>query len=136
MHYHYIGEGLSTSEANFRAALDIAREKQDRLWIAGMANIHKYDTERRSATIEIENKSERRIVLHISCSTKAELYDQPLTIDAALPDSWARQRVVVTKRDAQEIDVRRVSTPAGVVLRFDVSPIDAEFAIEKTGRAD
>ncbi|MBU6302516.1 MAG: polysaccharide deacetylase family protein [Verrucomicrobia bacterium] len=42
VHYHYIGEGLSSSEANFRAALDIAKQHQDKLWIAGMADIYKY----------------------------------------------------------------------------------------------
>jgi len=40
MRYHSIGEGLSSSEANFRAALDIAKQHQDKLWIAGMADIY------------------------------------------------------------------------------------------------
>ncbi|MBI5395948.1 MAG: polysaccharide deacetylase family protein, partial [Verrucomicrobia bacterium] len=49
IHYHYIGDGLSSSEANFRAALDIAKEHQSDLWIAGMADIHKYQSERNAS---------------------------------------------------------------------------------------
>ncbi len=132
VHYHYIGEGLSTSETNFRAALDIAKEHQDKLWIAGMADIYKYAAERRGAKLEIENESEQRIILKLSCTTKAELYDQALSVDVTLPESWARERVRVTNDDSEEVDVRTVSTSDGVVLRFDVGPTDAEYTIEKT----
>jgi len=46
IHYHSIGKGLSSSEANLRAALDIAKKYEEDLWIAGMAEIYKYQTER------------------------------------------------------------------------------------------
>ena len=132
VHYHYIGEGLSTSEANFRAALDIAKEHQDKLWIAGMADIYKYETERRGAKLEIENKSERRIILKLSCTTKAELYDQALSVEVTLPESWAREGVLVTDSNSEKLDVRTVPTSEGTVLRFDVRPTDGEYTIEKT----
>ena len=131
VHYHYIGDGLSTSEANFRAAMDIAKEHQDKLWIAGMADIHKYATERRGARLEIENKTESRVILKLSCTTDLALYDQPLTIDVKLPKSWVTERVLVTNSNAQELNVRTVSASAGVVVRFDVGPTDAEYTIEK-----
>jgi len=131
VHYHYIGDGLSSSEAHFRAALDIAKQHQDKLWIAGMGDIYKYQTERRSARLEIENKSKRQIVLKLSCATDPALYDQRLTVEVALPKSWESDRVVVTDKNSKEIDVRRESMPAGVKLRFDVLPIDADYTIEK-----
>ena len=46
VHFHYIGEGLSSSEGNFRAVLDITKEHESKLWIAGMADIFKYQEER------------------------------------------------------------------------------------------
>ena len=133
VHYHSIGDGLSTSEANFRAVLAIAKEHQDELWIAGMADIYKYETERHGAKLEIEHKSESRLILKLSCMTEVDLYDQPLTIEAKLPKSWAAERVVITNQDANEneIDARRVSTPVGDVLRMDVRPTDAEYTIER-----
>ena len=131
VHYHYIGDGLSSSEANFRAALNIAKEHQDRLWIAGMADIYKYETERRGARLEIRNKSEFQGTLKLSCTTEMELYDQPLTMDVTIPKSWATERVVITDHNAKEIDVRVLPSSDGVVLRFDVMPADAEYTIEK-----
>lgn len=53
IHYHYIGDGLSSSEANFRAALDIAKEHAADLWIAGMADVYKYQTERTAAKLTL-----------------------------------------------------------------------------------
>jgi hypothetical protein len=132
IHYHYIGKGLSSSEANLRAVLDIAREHAADVWIAGMSDIYKYETERRGSKLEIENKGARRVTLKLFCRTDPELYDQPLTVEAEIPQSWAAARVVVTNQDATEIDSRRVSTPHGVVLRFDVRPTRAEYTIEET----
>lgn len=127
VHYHYIGDGLSTSEANFRAALDIAKNHQAELWIAGMADIYKYQTERRGARLSIENN-----ILKLSCSTEPELYDQLLTIDVTPPKSWMTEPVIITNLKGQKIDVRKVTTSDGVVLRFDVPPIDSTYTIEKT----
>jgi peptidoglycan/xylan/chitin deacetylase (PgdA/CDA1 family) len=134
VHYHYIGDGLSSSEANFRAALDIAKEHQDKLWIAGMADIYKYMTERRGAKLEIENKSESRVILRLSCATDLELYDQPLTMEVTIPKSWATERVIITDSNAKEIKTRTVFTSDGSVLRFDVRPTNAEYTIRNTLR--
>jgi hypothetical protein len=131
VHYHSIGDGLSSSEANFRAALDIAQEHEDKLWIAGMADIYKYESERRGAKLEIENKSESRVILKLSCLTELELYDQPLTLDVTIPKPWSTERVVITDHNAKKVHLRTVSTPDGSVLRFDVRPTDAEFTIKK-----
>ncbi|QDT92186.1 polysaccharide deacetylase family protein [Gimesia algae] len=127
VHYHYIGDGLSTSEANFRAALDIAKNHQSQLWIAGMADIYKYQTERRGARLSIKNN-----ILKLSCATDPELYDQLLTIDVMPPKSWMTEPVMVTNLKGQKIDVRKVTTSDGVVLRFDVPPTDSMYKIEKT----
>jgi len=132
VHYHYIGEGLSTSEANFRAALDVAKEHEADLWIAGMADIHKYQTERRGAKLQIESGGQRRARVRLTCSTAPELYDQPLTVELTLPPSWSPQRVVVRDHEADEIDTRKATTAEGVVLRFDVPPTDSRYTIEES----
>jgi len=131
IHFHSIGKGLASSEENFRAVLDIAKEHESDLWIAGLADAYKYLTERRGARLAIENKGPRRAVLALSCSTDAELYDQPLTIDVTLPESWAAERVAVASSEGKAPHTRKVSTPEGTVLRFDVPPVDAEYTIER-----
>ncbi len=134
VHYHYIGKGLSSSEANFRAALDIAKEHEAELWIAGMADIHKYQTERRCAALSIENKGDRRAILRFSCGTEPELYDQPLTIDVALPASWTTERVIVINHEGAKVDARRVLASEGVMLRFDAKPVDSEYTVERAAK--
>jgi hypothetical protein len=132
VHYHYIGNELSTSESNFRAALDIVQEHEEQLWIAGMADIYKYQTERRGAKLGIENKSELQAILKLSCVTDLQLYDQALTMDVTIPISWATERVVITNQKAEKVEFRIVPTSDGVVLRFDVRPTDSEFTIDNT----
>jgi peptidoglycan/xylan/chitin deacetylase (PgdA/CDA1 family) len=130
VHYHDVGEGHGASEANFRAALDVAREHQDQLWIAGMADIHKYETERRAASLRMSHRTDNKVLLEVSCSTDHALYDQPLTITLTLPESWTAQHVVVTDETTTAIDRRIASASGKAVLRFDVPPTDAVYSIE------
>ncbi len=132
IHYHAIGNGFGTSEANFRAAMGIIKERQDELWIAGMADIHKYEVERLGASLSIENKSQRRVRLKLACTTKPELYDQLLTVDVTLPESWEPNNVVITDRNANQIGARIIATSDSVVLRFDAEPTDAKYTFENT----
>ena len=87
IHYHYIGEGLS-SEANFRAAMDIRQGPRASRPIAGMADIHKYQTERDDReTDPREPPTPRSLEFRITCQTDPELYDQPLTLETSAPQA-------------------------------------------------
>jgi len=128
-HYHSIGEGLGSSEANFRAALEVAKAHESDLWIAGMADIHKYQTERLGAALAMEKRGPGRIDLQLSCGTDAELYDQPLTIEVRLPRSWPPGRVAVENAQKEAIPIRRQGNGGDAVLRFDVAPRDALYSL-------
>lgn len=130
IHYHYIGEGLSSSEANFRAALDIAKEHQSKLWIAGMANIYKYQTERNTSKLTLQKSDANNLTFHFACGSDPALYDQPLTLE-----------VTSTRKalDACQIKIRnaegnplplRISNNDASVLRFDVPPVEAVYSIQ------
>jgi len=136
IHFHDVGEGHGSSEANFRAALDVAKEHQSDLWIAGMADIYKYHAERRGASLALKSTTPRRAALALRCSTDPALYDQALTIDVKIPESWAPEHVAVTDSNAKAIDARRVPTSDGVVLRFSVPPTDADYTIERPRSGD
>ena len=130
IHYHDIGKGLSTSEVAFRAVLDIAKEHERQLWIAGMSDIYKYQTERRAAQLTIENDGPHAVRLRLVCSTDPELYDQPLTIELTLPDSPSDGRAVVTDSQGATIDTRSAKTNGRTQVRFDVPPRNGRFRIE------
>jgi hypothetical protein len=132
IHYHYIGDGLSSSEANFRAALDVAKEHQSVLWIAGMADIHKYQTERNASKLALQQSSPTRVSFQLTCQTDATLYDQLLTVEAQVPPSWDTGRVKVKDDRGNFIPVRVSRTEGVTALRFDVAPRNAVYSIEMT----
>jgi hypothetical protein len=132
IHYHYIGDGLSSSEANFRAALEVAKEHQSQLWIAGLADIHKYQAERSASKLTLQQSGPTRFVFQLTCQTDAALYDQPLTIEAQLPPSWDAGRVKVKDERGSVVATRIARTDGMTALRFSVAPLDAVYSIGMT----
>ena len=96
-----------------------------------MADIHKYFTERRGAALTIESKGQSQAVLKLSCSTNAQLCDQPLTLQVTLPESWSAEHVVATNQSNTQLKVQKSSTQAGELLKFDVPPTAGEFTITR-----
>lgn len=132
IHYHYIGEGLSSSEANFRAALDLARQHQDKLWIAGMADIHKYQTERSSAKLTLVKSEVRSLTFQLDCSTDAALYDRPLTLEVTLPGGWEAGATTVRSEAGTPVPSQLVQNDGGRLLRFEAPPRRAAYLITTT----
>lgn len=130
VHYHYIGEGLSSSEANFRAALDIAKAHRSALWIAGMADIHKYQTERESARLTLLGSDAARLKFRIACQTDPALYDQPLTLEITRSGGLDASRVAIQDAGGMAVPVRDGDGTGDAVLRFDVAPSEATYSIE------
>ena len=132
-HFHTIGDGFSSSEGNFRAALAFVKEHEPALWIAGMANIHKYQRERRSTRLALHGDGPRQARLQVVCLTDLDLYDQPLTVELEVPAAWAAESVTVTGPGGAAIAVERASGQSPSVLLFDLDPIDATYLI-RSGR--
>ncbi len=130
VHFHYIGEGLSSSEANFRAALDTAKAHEASLWIAGMADIYKYQLERSCSSLSLGESREGRFRFTLSWQTDPELYDQPLTIEITPPKSWPVERVGVRDAQGEAVVLRQAKNAGRAVLRFDVPPRTAQYTIE------
>jgi peptidoglycan/xylan/chitin deacetylase (PgdA/CDA1 family) len=129
VHYHYIGEGLSTSEANFRAALDIAKEHQERLWIAGMADIHEYQSERSTCRLVRVRSDSRSLGFKLETSLDTALYDQPLTVEITPPATWAPDKVSVTDKSGAALAVLHAFTNIPPVLRVDIPHRNAEYSV-------
>lgn len=130
VHYHYIGEGLSSSEANFRAALDIAKARQSALWIAGMADIHKYQIERDSARLTPMRSGATRLEFRVTCQADPGLYDQPLTLELTHPRALDVRRMTIKDARGQALPARAGEVADDTVLRFDVAPCDGSYSIE------
>lgn len=131
IHFHYIGEKLSSSEANFRAALDIVRENKADIWIAGMADIYKYQTERAAATLRLERSGPDSLSLALSCSTDPGLFDQPLTLEVTLPESWTGHQVRIIASEGKGAAAKRRTQNGGNLLYFEAAPVNSIYRIEK-----
>lgn len=129
IHYHYIGEGLSTSEANLRAVLDIAKQHQDQLWIAGMTEIHKYQSERNSTKLALVKSDAKSLTLQLDCATDATLYDQPLTMEVTLPGTWNVAKTSIHTDAGTVIPAKIVMVDDAALLRFEVMPSKATYAV-------
>ncbi len=125
IHYHYIGEGLSSSEANFRSALEIAKQHQAKLWIAGMADIYKYQTERNAAKLTLAKSDARNLTFQIICSTDMKLYDQPLTLEITPSADWDVSKVIVHDAVGQSLP----ATVEGAVIRCTLPPREGTYSI-------
>jgi hypothetical protein len=132
VHYHSIGPGLAASDENFRAAMEVVEEHRPQLWIAGMADIHKYQTERKAAKLSLRPLSANRLALRLSCATDPSLFDQPLTIELMSPPAGASEKLTVRNEASQPLTLRHASHAERAVIRFDVPPVAASYTIETT----
>jgi len=132
IHYHYIGEGLSSTEANFRAAMDIAKQHHADLWIAGMADIHKYLTERDAAKLTLIKSDAQQLSFRLTCVTDAALYDQPLTVEMMVPPAWKLPMVVIKNAQGTVIPAIPGKFEGADALRFDVPPREVDYSITVT----
>ncbi len=130
IHFHSIGDGLASSEDHLREVLGVVKQHEADVWVAGLADTYKYLVERRAAKLTVANDGPNRVRLGIQCATDITLFDQPLTIDLALPQAWANRNVVVRDVAGNPIESQRVSGTRNVLIRFHVQPIDAEYTIE------
>jgi hypothetical protein len=129
IHYHYIGPGLSSTEANFRAAMDIAKEHAATLWIAGMADIYKYQTERNAAKLSVIESGAQQLSFELTCKTDRSLYDQPLTIEVAPPAAWNLSKIAIKDSQGAVVPATPGKSEGVTVLRFAVPPRDATYSI-------
>ena len=134
VHYHYIGPGLSSSEANFRSVLDIVDQHKDVVWVAGMADIHKYLTERAASKLALIEAAPNQLTFEFACLTDPALYDQPLTIETTLPANWKPEQVTVQPENGSLIPVRPVTVNGQTMLRFELPPRGGRYVIERTPR--
>lgn len=132
VHFHSIGKALSISEEDFRAAMELVKNHESDLWVAGLADVYKYQQERRAARLSVAPLDPTQATIKIWCGTDPVLYDQALTIEVALPPSWPPEEVLVTKSDnVSEEAVKTARAPGRQLIRFDVTPINGAYIIER-----
>lgn len=129
VHFHSVGEGRASSLANFQAALALIEARRPQLWVAGMADIHKYQAERQAAALTLQGLAAGEVQLALRCLTDPGLYDQPLTVELALPPAWHGAAVAVRDGGGRELAVRAGTGEGATGVQFDVPPLDATYTV-------
>lgn len=128
--FHQIEKPWVTEE-NFRAVLEITREREPDLWIAGMTAVHKYERERACSALSLRREGADAVRLSITCSTDPALYDQPLTVQIGLPDGWTPHTVRIADAQHNAVAIRRAMNGDRPVIRFDLPPKNGEYLIQR-----
>lgn len=109
------GEWLSIDVPAFLSLLDFIDTKRDELWVTDPISIHKYETERASAKVEIVESTAEQIRLSLTTQADPATYDVALTLTTQTPADW--KQVAVTQGD-RTVTVPVVESRA----KYDASP--------------
>lgn len=82
-----VAQGMSIGEKPFREVIAHLGQKSRawQAWVGGIAQVHKYETERDLATIAAELVAPLRVKITVDCAADARLYDEPLTVRVDFP---------------------------------------------------
>lgn len=97
--FHGVGGDWHSAPLDyFLALLDKLDAHRDELWLADPLSFHKYDTERRTARVDVLAVTDASIRLSLRTESDPRYYDQPLTLAAVVSPAWTR--VTVTQAGA------------------------------------
>lgn len=120
------GEWLSTSLPTLTKLLDFMVSNRSRLWIAPEIEVYKYVQERDAATAPVvSDQRHDRFTLDLKCDPAklafndlpvSTLYDEPLSIEVAVPEAW--KSFVVTQGE----HVAHYTVDSNHIARFLLRP--------------
>jgi hypothetical protein len=123
------GEWLSTSVPAITRLFDFLAERRPEVWTAPTVEVYKYTRERDAAhPLRLTAVSARGFTVSVECDSAkletfgrplVELYDQPLTVEVPVPDSW---RSVTVRGARGRLAAKTVRVAGETLARFDVLP--------------
>ncbi len=119
------GEWLSIDVPAFLALLDFIDAKREQLWITDPISIHKYETERDAAKVEVAEVNARQIRLRLTSSVDAQTYDAPLTLVTQVPAAWKRVKVTQGSKST-------TVEASGETVKYDARPGSEPLLLEPT----
>ncbi|NJO88713.1 MAG: polysaccharide deacetylase family protein [Chloroflexia bacterium] len=108
----------------FKTFADKLVEMKSELWISGFIQTYKYIQELKTATIKLEQYSDTRYKVFLTCDKDEKYFDEPLTILVYLPKEWTNCSVTHEGKTADY-------PMENGVLQFDARPNMGDIVIEK-----
>lgn len=127
--FHGIGgDWLSTPTEVFTAFLDGLVARRDQVWITDHISAHQYETERKSAKVDVLEATDKQIRLELKSATDPELYDLPLSLVTQVPPAWKYAQVVQGKS-------KNIVTIANGQILFEAVPNSAAVLLTSSTAA-
>jgi peptidoglycan/xylan/chitin deacetylase (PgdA/CDA1 family) len=133
------GEWLSIDVPAFLALLDAIDAKRDQLWVTDPISIHKYETQRDAAKVEVASAKPQQIRLKLTTSgVDPQTYDTPLTLVTQVPPAWkgvkvtqgAKSTTVAASGGTVKVDPR--ASPPLATVKYDARPGGDPIVLEPT----
>lgn len=122
--FHGVGGDWHSAPINyFLALLDKLEACADQLWVTDPLSYHKYETERRTASVSVVESTASSVRLSLTSESDPHFYDQPLTLVTTVPDSW--KRVTITQGKS-----RQTRTAKNGLVQFDALPGGGEIVLK------
>jgi hypothetical protein len=117
------GIDLTTSEENFSGLLRCLTKRRERLWVAPLIDILKYEKEAQNASVTVSRPTPQGYTLLLTVQTDPNLYDHKLTMVLPVTQGRTIKRII---QDNEERDAyQRI---AGEVL-VDVKPVNSAIQV-------
>ena len=103
------------------------KQHEDDLWVATFKDVAKYMRERMHADIT-ENKSNKKITVHLTHSLDKHIYNMPLTLKTYVPAGWKKVKVI---QDGQQQHVQSKSDKKGNYILYEAMPDKGEINLSQ-----
>ena len=119
----YRGYDLALPIEEFDQLVQLLGQMKDQLWVAPLADVLKYETERNQSRVSLVSRNKGSIVVLLQVGTDPSLYDQELTI--ILPVDPGMKAVSVSQGATQALRIHNNDRK----ILMNVAPVSGEINI-------
>lgn len=85
----------------FNDLLDYMASKREagQLWITDHISAHQYETQFKTAKVQLLSKNDKQITLQFTCDADPQFYDLPMTLNTQVPETW--EKVTIKQGDTE-----------------------------------
>jgi peptidoglycan-N-acetylglucosamine deacetylase len=117
------GYNYTFEEEKFSKMIQYLNSRSDRIWVAPLVQILKYQREFKASSLELVKKDSHKIVMRLKIETDPILYDQDLTLILPTPKNIIPVKVL---QDEMEVKVIQLTENESI---SNIEPLDSEIQI-------
>lgn len=135
----YLFHGINNDEPNspyspiaedtLRKSLEYLKANPDKFWVAPFGTVAKYIRERNAASVSEISATGDTIVVSVTDTMDNSIYDTPITVRRALPESWIN---AIALQNGDTLYSKRADSATVKYFMFDVVPDNGNVTLIRT----